>query len=386
MREKAQFKPKPFIFYYLPVLLSALTGLADSIYLVISHYKVHTDISYKSFCAISKALNCDTVSQSSYAIFMGVPVSLLGVLGYLIFVVITAFLYRNDFIDGKRRGWHTLFIISAIFSAYSVVLALISNYYIHSYCIMCILSYIINFILLFLTLMIIQRFAKAPFFKSLKDDIVFFISHRWLQKIIPAFALFTISLFFFFPDYWTKNVSALTKDVASGLTEEGHPWIGAENPELTIIEYADYRCFQCGKMHYYLRDLVASNPDKLRLIHKHFPMDHEVNPLVKEPFHVGAGKMAMLAIYAASKDKFWEMNDILYDIKEDFNIKTIAKETGISAAELAWAINSKEVRVILNRDMSDGFKLGVTGTPSFEINGELYFGIIPPEILSGFLP
>jgi len=409
MKQKKQIKPKHFTFYYLPVLLMALTGLADSIYLSISHYRVYTDISYKSFCAISKAMNCDTVSQSDYAIFLGLPVPLLGVLGYLLFFIITAFSYRDvngscsevnrkiglDYcsidngadkdVKGKKRGWHLLFIISAAFSAYSVFLAVISNYYIHSYCIMCILSYAVNFALLFLTWMIIQRFYKESFFKSLKADLFFIVTDRWLKRINALFIIVVSALFIFFPDYWIKDTSLLTRNLPSGLTEDGHPWIGAENPEITIVEYADYRCFQCGKMHYYLRDLIESNPDKIRLVHKHFPMDHQVNPLVQEPFHVGAGKMALLAIYASSKGKFWEMNDLLYNIKGDFNVRTLAKETGISAAELVWAVKSKEVKALLNRDMTDGFKLGVSGTPSFEINGELHFGTIPPEILNRFL-
>ena len=71
-------------------------------------------------------------------------------------------------------------------------------------------------------------------------------------------------------------------------------------------EFTDYLCFQCRKMHYYLRDLVARYPDKIRLVHRNYPMDHEFNPMVKEPFHVGAGKMALLAIHAAASGSFLE--------------------------------------------------------------------------------
>lgn len=378
MKQKKQ--PKAFFVYYLPFFVIVLTGFADSIYLSISHYRVYTDIAYKSFCAISKALNCDTVSQSSYSIFLGLPVPLLGVLGYILILIITVFSYKE--VSGKRRGWSLLFLIAVIFSAYSIVLAIISNYYIKSYCIMCILSYVVNFALLFLAWMIIQRFCHESFFSSLKSDIFFIATHKWLQKIFPVFLILVSGLFIFFPDYWTKNVSGLTKNIPSGLTEDGHPWIGAENPEITIVEYGDYRCFQCGKMHYYLRDLIQSNPQKIRLVHKHFPMDNQFNPLVQEPFHVGAGKMALLAIYASSKGKFWEMNDLLYDVDENFNVKKIAKETGINPAELVWAVGSKDVKALLMRDIADGFKIGVSGTPSFQINGELYFGTIPPEVLN----
>ncbi len=92
--------------------------------------------------------------------------------------------------------------------------------------------------------------------------------------------------------------------------------------------------------------------------------------------------MAILAIYAASKGKFWEMNDLMYSIEKDFDISTIAEKIDINPAELSWALGSKEAKALLLRDIRDGFELGVTGTPSFEINGALYFGVIPPEVLN----
>jgi uncharacterized membrane protein len=70
--------PLPFPVYFWTFVGLAIMGLADAIYLSISHYRVYTDIGYASFCAISKAINCDTVSQSPYSILWGAPVPVLG--------------------------------------------------------------------------------------------------------------------------------------------------------------------------------------------------------------------------------------------------------------------------------------------------------------------
>ena len=97
-------------------------------------------------------------------------------------------------------------------------------------------------------------------------------------------------------------------------------------------------------MHYYLRELIAKNPDKIRLVHHHFPMDHEYNFIVKHPFHVGSGKMALLAVHAAAKGKFWQMNDVLFGIGGEthkINIKEIASRTGLDYPELASAANHR---------------------------------------------
>jgi len=73
-KRKRPIQPLPFAVYYYTVLSIGLIGLFVSTYLSYSHYRVYTDVGYKSFCAISKAINCDTVSQSAYSIFWGLPV------------------------------------------------------------------------------------------------------------------------------------------------------------------------------------------------------------------------------------------------------------------------------------------------------------------------
>ena len=380
MKNRDKTRAMPFPFYAVPVFLLALAGFFDSVYLSFSHFRVYTDLSYKSFCAISKAINCDTVSQSPYSIFLGVPVPVWGVLGYLFAIFLIIFAWK-DF-KHQRRGWSAFLLVASLFSTYSVILALISNYLIHSYCIMCIASYAVNLGLLTYAIIIKRRFLPGPFLKGLADDLKFFL-FSWKRAVtLGMFGVAAAAMILWFPPYWHMNYDSLDTSLPHGMTEDGHPWIGAASPELTIVEYTDYMCFQCRKMHVYLRKLVEAYPEKIRLVHKHFPMDNKVNPIVKEPFHVGAAKLARIAVYAAAKGKFWETNDFLFSIpKKDINIKAIAKAVGLEPAALAWALKSREVGAVLNRDILDGLKLGIAATPSYEINGQVYTGIIPPDVI-----
>ena len=110
---------------------------------------------------------------------------------------------------------------------------------------------------------------------------------------------------------------------------------GAQHPTLTIIEYADYLCFQCGKMHNHLRRLVNQYPDRIRLVHRHFPLDHLVNPMAKETVHPNSGLLSLFAIMAQKQNLFWQVNDILYRearTKQSINFSAIAKETGMDLA------------------------------------------------------
>jgi uncharacterized membrane protein len=56
-------------------LALCLAGLGVAADLTRIHYKVHTDDRYQSFCAISKEVNCDTVAQSDWSVFLGLPIS-----------------------------------------------------------------------------------------------------------------------------------------------------------------------------------------------------------------------------------------------------------------------------------------------------------------------
>ena len=85
----------------------AVAGLVDAVYLSISHYRVYTDMTYRSFCAVTKSINCDTVSQSPYAIMLGLPLPVWGVIGYA-FVIILIGLGRSKNANNKHM-WPTIF-------------------------------------------------------------------------------------------------------------------------------------------------------------------------------------------------------------------------------------------------------------------------------------
>ena len=379
--------PLPFPIYFWTIFILAIAGLSDSIYLSISHYRVYTDIGYRSFCAISKAINCDTVSQSPYSIFIGLPVPIWGIIGHTFFLLFLPFAKSKA--AAQKRIWSILFLVAFVFSIYSLILAFISTFLIHSYCMMCIVSYAISFLLLFYTWIIRRRFESEDIINGLKRDIHFLIDKK--TKSLPLLGVFVIGFIcvkILFPSYWHLKAPQLSSQISTGITENGHPWIGAENPVLTIIEFADYQCFQCKKMHFFIRRLIDEHSDKFRLVHRHFPMDHNFNPIVKEPFHIGSGNMALLAIYAESKGKFWQMNDMLYKIihtEKTIDIRKLAKAVALNPEELGHSVNNQFVREKLQRDIISGLKLRISGTPAYVIDKAVYQGQIPPEIIKGVL-
>ncbi|MDZ7830666.1 MAG: vitamin K epoxide reductase family protein [Desulfobacterales bacterium] len=385
-KSKKQIIPLHYNYYFIPVLLVVLVGLFDSFYLAFSHYRIYTDMAYKSFCAISRSFNCDTVSQSPYSILFGVPVPVWGIIGYAFFLILLVFAWPQK--AQKKRIWSILFLLSLGFTVYSIVLAVISSYIIGSYCIMCILSYAVNLLLLYFTWIVRKRFHCESIFKALALDIKHLLAYPKLSiGGGAAVGLGLLLLLMFFPPYWQLTPPSPSTNLPTGMTSDGHPWIGAENPKLVIVEFTDYRCFPCKKMHYFLRRLIQAYPDKIRLVHRHFPMDHKVNPIVDRPYHEGAAKLAIVSLYAAKKDKFWVMNDILFDLSRHVaavNIRKLAEQAGIPSEEIRDIWRDQQLWKYLKKDIQAGIKYGLTGTPGFVINDRVYQGSIPAEALKDY--
>lgn len=383
MQKNLTTKRLSFGAYFWTVTILALIGLAGSIYLSISHYRVYTDMAYSSFCAVSRSINCDTVSQSPYSIFLDIPVPIWGVLGYLFFLL--GLPLAASVSAARQRMWSLLSLVAVGYSLYGIILAAISTFFIHSYCIVCILTYAVNFMLLFYCGMIRRRFNSETILAGIARDLTFIRSRvKYMKTVFIPFGILVAGVVVFIPTYWLFIPPRLSADIPKGTTLDGHPWIGAENPKLIITEFTDYQCFQCNKMHFYLRHLTEKYPAKIRLVHRHFPMDHIFNPIVKTPLHVRAGGLALLAIYAAGKGKFWEMNDLLFDIArqtQGIDLEFVARKIGLAHAELLEALKDRSAARKLIVEIREALKLGVAGTPVFLIEGKLYFGQIPPQII-----
>lgn len=357
--------------------------MAAASYLTLAHYRNFTDISYQSFCAISRSLNCDTVAQSPYSIFLGVPMAVWGCIGYAIFGALLLLFKPNE---KAFQGTALLCLIAFLFSLVSIALALVSTVYIHSYCLLCLTSYGVNFGLFLTTWMAQSRFGSSSFRANLQKDFARLREqHRKAIGIGLASVALTGVAAIFYPQYWLLEALSANTHIDSGVTEDGNPWIGAEHPTLTIIEYTDYLCFQCGKMHNHLRQLVNKYPDQIRLIHRHFPLDSLVNPAAKETVHPNAGLIALFALMAQKHNLFWEVNDALYRearAKKSINFKSIAQEVGIDLTHFQEELDSLQLKEKLINDIRAGISFKMTATPSYVIDGKLYSGSIPDRILS----
>ncbi|MFG2077504.1 Na+/H+ antiporter NhaA [Nonomuraea maritima] len=137
---------------------------------------------------------------------------------------------------------------------------------------------------------------------------------------------------------------------------------GPADARVTIVEYADFECPYCGRIHPVLEEVLRKNPD-VRLVFRHFPL---------RTLHPRAAPAAIVAEAAADEGRFWEMHDILYDNQRfltDADLEHYAAELAVDA----WGNVSRHVARI-GLDETSGRDSGVRGTPTLFLNGRRYEG------------
>jgi protein-disulfide isomerase len=177
-----------------------------------------------------------------------------------------------------------------------------------------------------------------------------------------------------------------TQDIGIGRTEEGHNWIGAEAPEVVIVEYSDYECPYCRKAHEVIRQVVRERKDWLRLVHVHVPLDHSCNPMLRKPFHRHACDCARAAICADRQNRFWVMNDALFVRRcglDAGGLAMLAEKLGLDVPAFRTCMQEQETEDILQddlaecRDVADECRrMGRRfGTPTFIVGDQVISGL-----------
>ncbi len=147
----------------------------------------------------------------------------------------------------------------------------------------------------------------------------------------------------------------------------GAPVRGPEDAVVTVVEFSDFQCPYCSLAVAKLNALLDSYPGKIKLVFKQFPLD----------MHSQAALAAAAAVAAHRQGKFWPMHDALFAHRRELSrpvILSLAQTVGLDMQRFQADLDSAETKATVARDMQDGDRAGVEGTPSVFINGRKYNG------------
>ena len=172
-----------------------------------------------------------------------------------------------------------------------------------------------------------------------------------------------------------QNMSEEIVKLKSPVTDQDHV-AGPASAAVTLVEYGNFECLQCGGAYRSLKQIRNILADELRLVFRNFPMVQT---------HPRSLRAAEAAEAAAAQGKFWQMHDQLFTHQkalEDRDLIRYAKRAGLDserfARDLAENVFLPKVQYAYEQSLFDEH---VTGTPTIYLNEIRYTGAIDVESL-----
>jgi protein-disulfide isomerase len=157
------------------------------------------------------------------------------------------------------------------------------------------------------------------------------------------------------------------------------PKTGAEAGEVLLIEFSDFQCPFCANAHEVVTKFMDKHKDRVTLVYKHFPLIQ---------IHDQAVPAALASWAAMQQGKFWEYHDALFKNQDrlgDELYLEIAKDLKLDLDQFQKDIASPEAATAVQTDLKLAGELGLSGTPTFFMNGKILTGALSLESMEAEL-
>lgn len=144
---------------------------------------------------------------------------------------------------------------------------------------------------------------------------------------------------------------------------------------VTIIEFFDYQCPFCFKTNPALAEAIRNHPGKVRLVLKNLPLS----------IHPDSALAHQAALAAGEQGRFWEMHDLLFANHSKIKLPDLlhyAQQLHLDVPRFQQAVESGRFRHVIDDDRAMARGLGISSTPAFFINGQLFIGQLSAERLN----
>lgn len=375
-------------------VIAALVGLVASGASTWVHYRLLNDPTYTSFCDVSSMVSCTEAYSSAYGAVAGVPVALLGVLFFLFVLGLIALCRRSPEAARNLPGY--LFAISTVGLAAVLYLGYASFFILGAVCLLCVGTYI-AIIALFLLSGSAARFPMSTLPARAARDIGTLVRTPAALTAALGFAAVAVAAILLFPSQPVSAESASpTRDASAPLqalpvpppppdaqVKELETWLSrqgreplvaaAGNAAVVLVKFNDYQCPPCRQTYMQYKPILAkyeqSNPGKVRLVTRDYPLEPECNAFAPGGQHTAACESAVAVRLAKDHGKGEAMEEWLFS-----NQPTLTSQAVKDAARTVGDVPDFDAKypntlTLVRADIAQGGTLKVTGTPTFFLNG-----------------
>lgn len=145
------------------------------------------------------------------------------------------------------------------------------------------------------------------------------------------------------------------------------PFAGGKDAKVVIVEFSDFQCPYCAKAAEMVTKIKKKYGNKIKVVFKQFPLS----------FHSQAKKAAVASLCAneQSSESFWKMHDVFFSNQANLapkKMKESAAKLGLKSEIFNKCLDDNKYLGQVEKDIQQGRKLNVKGTPSFFINGMVF--------------
>lgn len=151
------------------------------------------------------------------------------------------------------------------------------------------------------------------------------------------------------------------------------PRLGPDNAPVKVVIFSEFMCPFCKRIAPAIENLAKQFGDKVQIIYRAFPLES----------HAGSDLASEAALAANDQGKFWPYHDILFDKmgqNQRSDLESYAQQLGLDLARFRKALDDRTFRSEVELAKSIGRSLGVTGTPTLVINGQMVVGPNPAQL------
>jgi protein-disulfide isomerase len=148
---------------------------------------------------------------------------------------------------------------------------------------------------------------------------------------------------------------------------------GPLEASITVIEFGDFECPYCGRAEPIVRELLADTD--LRYVWRHLPLTD---------VHPAAQLAAEAAEAAGAQGAFWEMHDVLLAHQDELapaDLVRYAEQLGLDADRFHDELKRHVHQARVAQDVESADVSGVSGTPTFFVNGQRHYGAYDVQTL-----
>lgn len=186
------------------------------------------------------------------------------------------------------------------------------------------------------------------------------------KRFIAILAVLVLGLGAIFIIGKNNNSTANTQSTTG--TVSNHT-IGATDKKVNLLVYGDFQCPICVEYYKVEKQIMQKYQNDISFTFRHFPIDS---------IHQNARAAARAAEAAGLQGKFFEMHDMIYQNQSAWStasdpliiFSSYATSLGLDENKFKTDFASEVVNNTINADLKEGNSKGVSGTPTYFLNGK----------------